>query len=72
MKTKAFLMIFMFLGIGLTHLSAQTLKKGSVVAMSTFTVTLKPNVTMDQFIDFYNNKYIPANDKAYPGTRLYL
>jgi len=60
------------MGIGFLNLSAQSFIKGSVVAMSTFTVNLKPNVTMDQFIDFYTNKYIPANDKVYPGTRTYL
>jgi len=72
MKTKTFLLLCIFLGIGLTQLSAQTLKKGAVVCVNTYTFTLNPKVTMNQFLDFYVNKYIPEFEKNYPGVKSYL
>ncbi len=50
----------------------QTLKKGSVLGIHTATITLSPDVTMDQFLDFYLNKYIPEVDKAFPGVHLFI
>ena len=72
MKTKTFLLLCLLTGIGLTTLSAQTLKKGAVIAVNTYTFTLKPDVTMNQFIDFYVNKYIPEFEKNYPGVKEFL
>jgi len=72
MKTKTFLLLCLLLGIGLTQLSAQTLKKGAVVCVNTYTFTLNPDVTMNQFLDFYVNKYIPEFEKNYPGVKSYL
>jgi len=69
MKTKTFLLLCLFLGIGLTQLSAQTLKKGAVIAVSTYTFTLNTNVTINQFIDFYVNKFIPEFEKNNPGVK---
>jgi hypothetical protein len=56
----------------MTQLSAQTLKKGAVIAIRNYTFTLQPDVTMNQCLDFWTNKYIPACEKNYPGTRLFL
>jgi hypothetical protein len=50
----------------------QTLKKGAVVCVNTFTLTLNPDVTMNQFLDFYLNKYIPEFEKCYPGVKTYV
>ncbi len=58
--------------MGLSQLFAQNLNKGGVIAFSTYTVTLKPGVTMDQFLDVYMNKYIPELEKNYPGTKEYV
>jgi hypothetical protein len=52
--------------------SSQSFKKGSVVAVSTYDLALKPGVTMDQFIDFYMNKYVPENEKNFPGVKSYI
>ncbi len=60
------------MGFSTTPLSAQTLKKGAVVAVSTWEITLNPDVSMNQFLDFYNNKYIPEFEKNYPGLKVYL
>ena len=50
----------------------QTLKKGAVVCVNTFTYTLNTDVTMNQFLDFYLNKYIPEYEKCYPGVKTYI
>jgi len=71
MKTKTFLLICLLLGFSMTQLSAQTLKKGAVVAVSTYELILSPDVSMNQFIDFYNNKYIPEYEKNFPGVKMY-
>lgn len=55
---------------GLTF--GQTIKKGAVVAVSSYEFTLNPDVTMNQFLNFYLNKYIPEFEKNYPGMKMYL
>ncbi len=71
MKTKTFLLICLLLGNGLVQLSAQTVKKGAVVVVNTYEMTLNPDVSLNQFLDFYNNKYIPEFEKNWPGVKLY-
>lgn len=70
MKTKTLVMLC-FLGI-LSQASGQTLKEGSVVAMNTYTFNLNPDVTMNQWINFYKTRYIPEMEKAYPGVKEYI
>ena len=53
MKTKTFILLCLSLGICFTQLTAQNLKKGAVVCTNTYTDTLNPDVTMNQFLDFY-------------------
>jgi len=72
MKTKTFFVLIVFLFFGMSQISAQTLKKGGVLAISTYKMTFQPNVTMNQFLDFYMNKYIPESDKYYPGTKTFI
>ena len=50
----------------------QTLKKGIVISFHTTTVTLNPDVTMDQYLDFYLNKFIPELEKALPGVHWFI
>lgn len=52
--------------------SSQSFTKGSVVAINTYDLTLKPGVTMDKFLDFYMNKYVPENEKNFPGVKSYI
>jgi hypothetical protein len=72
MKTKTFFLVCLFFGIGLSQLQAQTIKKGAVVAVGVYEMTLNPDVSLNQFLDFYNNKYIPEWEKNWPGAKLYL
>ena len=45
----------------------QTLKKGNFVGVHVMTVNLDPDVTMNQFKDFFINKVIPEVEKHFPG-----
>jgi hypothetical protein len=72
MKTRTLLLLCLLMGFPTTQLSAQTLKKGAVIAVNTYTFTLNPDVTMNQFLDFYTNKYIPEYEKNYPGVKEYV
>jgi hypothetical protein len=72
MKTKTLIMLWLLSCIGLTQLSAQTLHKGAVLAIKNFTLILQPDVTMNQFLDFYRNKQIPQFEKSFPGVKLFI
>ena len=50
----------------------QTLKKGIVISCHTTTVTLNPDVTMNQYLDFYLNKFIPEYEKVFPGVHFFF
>ena len=43
----------------------QNLKKGNFVGFHVLTITLNPNVTMDQYLDVWKNKVIPLSDKYF-------
>jgi hypothetical protein len=72
MRTKSFLLVSLFLGFGLTQLSAQTIPKGAVVGFHVLKMTLNPDATMNQAVDFFITKYIPAAEINFPGTKMYL
>ena len=72
MKTKTLLLILVILAFSLSRGSAQSLQKGSVLGLHTFTLTLNPDVTMNQVINFINTRYIPASEKNFPGSKVYL
>ena len=50
----------------------QTLQKGNVIGVHVATITLEPGVTMEQFIAFYTNKFIPEFEKNRTGWKAYL
>jgi ABC-type glycerol-3-phosphate transport system substrate-binding protein len=72
MNAKTTLLACLLAGFTLTPISAQTMKKGALISISTYTSILNPDVTMNQFLDFYMNKYIPEFEKNYPGIKLYV
>jgi hypothetical protein len=49
----------------------QILQKGYTVSVHTLTISLEPDVTMAQFVDYFN-KSIPEWEKALPGLELLL
>ena len=50
----------------------QTLQKGNFIGLHVMTINLDPDVTMNQYLDFYVNKYIPEFEKNFPGVKLYI
>lgn len=50
---------------------AQTIKKGCVVAISKWEMTLHPDATMNQAIEVMK-KWCQTFEKAYPGTKRFL
>jgi hypothetical protein len=71
MKTKTFLSLSFLLGITTMQLSAQTSDHiGGILVFDTYIVTLRPGVTMDQYVDFLKTKYVSEYDKNFPGSRL--
>jgi hypothetical protein len=62
MKKLFFLSAFILM-TGL--LPGQNLKKGNFVGFHVVTITLNPNVTMDQYLEVMKNKFIPLYDKYF-------
>ena len=60
---KLFFLSALILMTGL--LFGQNLKKGNFVGFHVMTITLNPNVTMDQYLDVMKNKVIPLDDKYF-------
>ena len=46
----------------------QSLQKGSILSIHKMTVTLDPDVTMNQFIHFYENKWVVEIQKHLQGV----
>lgn len=61
--------LLLFAGIAF----GQTLKKGSLVGVHHMNnVVLNEGVTMDECIEFYMQKYVPAYEKAFPGVKVFI
>ncbi len=60
--------LLLFAGIAF----GQTLQKGSVIGLHTETLKLNSGVTIDQYLDFLNNKFVPEFEKHYPGLNVYI
>ena len=51
----------------------QTLKKGAVLAIrNNSELILKPDVTMNQYLDVVMNKWAPEIEKLFPGTKIFV
>jgi hypothetical protein len=55
-----------------TFAYGQEIRKGTLIGVHTFDdVKLAPGVTMEQFVNAYNTKMIPAMEEAVKGWKLY-
>jgi nicotinic acid phosphoribosyltransferase len=63
---KLFLIAAVILMAGFAN--GQTLQKGSFFGFHVLTIKLDPNVTLNQFLDFYKTKMVPAYEKNYQGN----
>jgi len=43
----------------------QNLKIGNFVGFHVITITLSPNITMDQYLDFFKNKVLPEEERLF-------
>ena len=59
--------LLLFAGIAF----GQTLKKGAIIVISTWEVTLQPDATFNQALDL-TKKYAATFEKAYPGTKMFV
>jgi hypothetical protein len=55
-----------------TAVSAQSLKKGTVVECNEISVSLQPGKTMEQYLDLLVNQLVPATEQAFPGTEVFI
>ena len=60
--------LLLFVGIAF----GQTLKKGNLIGVHVMSIELKPGATMDQYIDFFNEKTKPAWEKTYVGMQIFI
>ena len=67
---KLMLVAVIILVTGVTF--GQALKKGMVVAVNSYELILNDNVTLDQFLAFTQQKYIPEIEKIVPGIKVYV
>jgi hypothetical protein len=63
---KKLILIAMVIFVAVTTYS-QTLQKGNFVGYHVLAIDLKQNVTMDQYLDMYKNKLVPALEKNFQG-----
>jgi hypothetical protein len=67
---KLILITAIILIAGITY--GQSLQKGNLVGTHTLTVSLKPGVTMEKYMEFYKTKAIPEIEKSMPPMKVYL
>lgn len=67
---KLLLIAAVILIAGITY--GQSLQKGNLVGTHTITVSLKPGVTMEKYIDFYKTRVFPEMEKNMPNWKFYL
>ena len=51
---------------------SQTLQKGAHLGVQALTITLDPDVTMNQYLDFTLNTFIPEVEKHFPGMKAFV
>ena len=67
---KLILTAALILVVGTTF--GQTFQKGNLVGFHVMTINLDPDVTMNQFMDFFTNKVGPEFEKNFPGIKTYI
>ena len=51
---------------------SQTLQKGAHLGVQALTISLDPDVTMNQYLDFTLNTFIPEVEKHFPGMKAFV
>ena len=50
----------------------QTIQKGGSFGLHVLTIDLDPDVTMNQYLDFFINKFIPEMEKQFEGLKVII
>jgi len=53
-------------------LFGQTLQQGTILGVHHMKITLQPDVSMDQFLDVFKNKWIPEVEKHLDGWKGFI
>ena len=68
---KLILIAAVILMAGISY--GQALQKGTILGLhSGAPVVLNAGFTMDQYLSFLHNKYIPAFEKNFPGMKIFI
>ena len=67
---KSLFVTFLILISGITIV--QTLQKGGVLSVHAMTITLDPDVTMNQYLEFLQNKLLPEWNMQLEGAKIYM
>ena len=67
---KLIVLTALFLFSGITF--SQTLEKGNLIGFHTLTINVNPDVTFNQYMDLFMNKYVPKYEESFPGLKLYV
>ena len=67
---KLFVITALLLFAGIAF--GQTLQKGKIVSIHTWTVNLNPDVTMNQFLKMWENDFKPVFTKAIPEIKPFV
>jgi hypothetical protein len=51
---------------------SQTLKTGAHLGIQALNIDLAPGVTMEQYLDFTTNTFIPEAEKHFPGLKVFI
>ena len=51
---------------------SQTLKTGAHLGIQALKIDLAPGVTMEQYLDFTTNTFIPEAEKHFPGLKVFI
>lgn len=60
--------LILFSGIAFS----QSLQKGNLIGIHKLTITVNTGYTVDEFMDFFTNKFIPKYEEIHPGLKIYV
>ena len=69
MKKLSVLIVLLFLSL-VTF--SQTLEKENLLGLHILTIKPNPDVTFNQFMDYFMNKWVPKYEESFPGLKIYV
>lgn len=66
------IIVFLFMIVVTVATFGQSLQTNNIIGLHAFSLNLDPDVTFNQYKDFFTRKYIPELDKHYPDVKHYF